>query len=101
VIALAMIDAGLGRKQEAIAEGRRACELLPVSKDSINGVHMMEFLCVVYAWVGEKDLAIQQLKATLPYPGFISYGSLKLHPYWDPLRGDSRFEKIAESLAPR
>jgi len=101
VIALAMIDAGLGRKQEAIAEGRRACELLPVSKDSINGVHMMEFLCVVYAWVGEKDLAIQQLKATLPYPGFISYGSLKLHSYWDPLRGDPRFEKIAESLAPR
>src|SRR5262249_5405202 len=89
VCALGVIDAGLGRKQQAIEEARRACELLPIAKDSINGIHMMEFLAVVYAWTGEKDLAIEQLKATLPYPGFFSYGHLKLHPYWDPLRGDS------------
>ena len=96
---LGLIDAGLGRKQEAIDEGRRAVELLPVKKDSINGLHMMEFLAVIYAWTGENDLAIEQLKATLPYPGFISYGQLKLHPYWDPLRGDPRFEQIVASLA--
>jgi hypothetical protein len=60
---------------------------------------MMEFLAVIYAWTGEKDLAIGELKATLPFPGFISYGQLKLHPYWDPLRGDARFEKIVASLA--
>lgn len=98
---LALIDAGLGRKQEAINEGRRACELLPIAKDSINGVHLMELLGVVYAWTGEKDLAIKQLQATLPYPGVISYGQLKLHPFWDPLRGDPRFEQIAASLAPK
>jgi len=101
VCALAMIDAGLGRKREAIEEGRRACELLPIKKDSINGIHMMEFLGVVYAWTGEKDLAIEQLRTTLPYPGLISYGQLKLHPYWDPLRGDPRFEQIVASLAPK
>jgi tetratricopeptide (TPR) repeat protein len=101
VCTLAMIDAGLGRKQQAIEEGRRACELLPVSKDSINGIHMMEFLAIVYAWTGEKDLAVEQLKKTIPYPGFFSYGQLKLHPYWDPLRGDPRFEKIVASLAPK
>jgi len=101
VCALGVIDAGLGRKQQAIEEARRACELLPIAKDSINGIHMMEFLAVVYAWTGEKDLAIEQLKATLPYPGFFSYGHLKLHPYWDPLRGDSRFEQIVTSLAPK
>ena len=101
ICALAVIDAGLGRKQQAIEEGRRACELLPVAKDSINGVHMMEFLAVVYAWTGDKDRALEQLKATLPYPNVISYGQLRLHPYWDPLRGDPRFEQIAASLAPK
>ena len=101
VCTLALIDAGLGRKQEAIEEGRRACELLPIAKDSINGIHMMEFLAVVYAWTGEKDQAIEQLRATLPYPGIISYGQLKLHPFWDPLRGDPPFEQMAVSLAPK
>src|SRR5215471_9049804 len=101
ICTLALIDAGLGRKQEAIEEGRRACELLPIAKDSINGIHMMEFLAVVYAWTGEKDLAIEQLRTTLPYPGFISYGQLKLHPFWDPLRSDPRFEQMAVSLAPK
>jgi TolB-like protein len=101
VCALAIIDAGLGRKQQAIQEGRRACELLPIKKDSVNGIHMMEFLGVIYAWTGENDLAIEQLQATLAYPGFISYGQLKLHPYWDSLRGDPRFEKIVQSLAPK
>ncbi|HEY6070129.1 MAG TPA: hypothetical protein VIU85_02065 [Chthoniobacterales bacterium] len=101
VCALGLIDAGLGRKQQAIQEARRAYELLPIAKDSINGVHMMEYLAVVYAWTGEKDLALEQLKATLPYPNVISYGQLKLHPYWDPIRGDPRFEEIAASLAPK
>jgi hypothetical protein len=96
-----MIDPGLGRKRQAIDEGRRACKLLPITRDSINGIHIMEFLAVIYAWVGEKDLALEQLKAILPYPSFISYGQLKLHPYWDPLRGDPRFEQIATSLAPK
>ena len=62
---------------------------------------MMEFLAVVYVWTGEKDQAIEQLRATLPYPGIISYGQLKLHPFWDTLRGDPRFEQIAASLAPK
>ena len=99
VCTLALIDAGLGRKQEAIDEARRSCELLPITKDSINGVHMMEFLAVVYAWTGEKDKAIEQLRTTLHYPTVISYGQLKLHPNWDPLRGDPRFEQLAASLA--
>jgi len=60
---------------------------------------MMEFLAVVYAWTGEKDKAIEQLRTTLHYPTVISYGQLKLHPNWDPLRGDPRFEQLAASLA--
>ena len=98
---LGLIDAGLGWKEEAIREGRRAVELLPVTKDSVNGANMMKYLAVIYAWTGEKDLAVQQIAATLQVPADLSYGQLKLHPYWDSLRGDPRFEKIVASLAPK
>ena len=93
---LGLIDAGLGRKEEAIREGRRASELTPVTKDAINGAHIMQYLGVIYAWTGEKDLAIEQIAATLQVPSLLSYGQLRLHPFWDPLRGDPRFEKLVE-----
>jgi TolB-like protein/class 3 adenylate cyclase/Tfp pilus assembly protein PilF len=99
---LGLIDAGLGRKEEALREGRRAIELHPVEKDSINGVLMIEYFAVTAAWVGDKDLACEQLaKAAQLRGGFVSYGRLKLLPYWDPLRGYPRFEKIVASLAPK
>jgi serine/threonine protein kinase/tetratricopeptide (TPR) repeat protein len=93
---LGLIDAGLGRNEEAIREGRRASELLPVSKDAIDGAYIMQFLGVIYAWAGEKDLAIKQIAATLQVASGLSYGELRLHPFWDPLRGDPRFEKLVE-----
>jgi serine/threonine-protein kinase len=98
---LGLIDAGLGRKEDALREGRRAIELLPVTKDSINGAHMIEFFAVIAAWVGEKDLACEQLAIATRLPGSLSYGVLKLFPTWDPLRGDPRFEQIVQSLAPK
>jgi TolB-like protein/class 3 adenylate cyclase/Tfp pilus assembly protein PilF len=98
---LALIDAALGHKEDALREGRRAIELLPIAKDSINGAHMVEFFAVTCAWIGEKDLALQQLAVAIQNPSFISYGQLKLHPYWGALRGDPRFEKIVASLAPK
>ena len=99
--ALALFDAGLGRKSEAISEGRRAVELLPVAKDAINGALAIEYLAIVYAWTGEKDHAIEQLNLVCHIPSDVNYGRLKLHPYWDPLRGDPRFEQIVASLAPK
>ena len=98
---LGLIDAALGHKEDALREGRRAIELLPIAKDSINGAHMVEFFAVTCAWIGEKDLALQQLTVAIQNPSFISYGQLKLHPYWGTLRGDPRFEKIVDSLAPK
>jgi len=98
---LGMIDAGLGRKQEALSEGHRACELLPPSKDAIDGVVLAVNLAQIYVWTGEKDLAIAQLAAVERFPTYLSYGLLKLQPIWDPLRGDPRFEKIVASLAPK
>jgi hypothetical protein len=91
---LGLIDAGLGRKEEALREGRRAVDLLPVEKDAFDGPAMVKFLAVIAAWVGDKDLACEQLAAALRKPGHLNYGELKLMPYWDPLRGDPRFEKI-------
>jgi TolB-like protein/Flp pilus assembly protein TadD len=98
---LGLIDAGLGRKEEALREGRRAIELLPVEKDSINGPHMIEYFAIIAAWVGEKDLAFEQLDKAIRLPCEVSYGRLKLLPYYDPLRGDLRFEKIVADLAPK
>jgi predicted Zn-dependent protease len=98
---LGVIDAGLGRKAQAIQEGRRACELLPISTDAIGGMGLAVNLAQIYTWTGEKDRAIEQIAAAERNPNTLSYGLLKLHPYWDPLRGDPRFEKIVASLAPK
>ncbi|PYI97688.1 MAG: hypothetical protein DMF00_13470 [Verrucomicrobia bacterium] len=97
---LGLIDAGLGRKEEALREGRRASELLPVEKDAINGPIIVKYLAIIAAWVGDKDLACEQLSIVVTRPTYLSYGELKLLPFWDPLRGDPRFEKIVASLAP-
>jgi TolB-like protein/Tfp pilus assembly protein PilF len=97
---LGVIDAALGRKQEALSECRRAVELLPVEKDAFNGPLMIQWFAISAAWVGEKDLACEQLATAVRYPGSLTYGQLKLFPFWDPLRGDPRFEQIVASLAP-
>jgi hypothetical protein len=101
---LGVIDAALGRKEAALQESWRAVELLPVEKDSINGVIMIKYLAMTAAWVGENDLACKQLATVVHSPGSglaLSYGELKLMPFWDSLRGDPRFEKIIASLAPK
>jgi TolB-like protein/Tfp pilus assembly protein PilF len=95
-----LIDAGLGNKAEAIGEARRAAEMLPISRDSIDGVHLIENLATIYAWLGEPDLACDQLEAVTKIPGTLSYGQLRLSTMWDNLRGNPRFEKIVASLAP-
>ena len=97
--ALGMIDAALGRK-EAMEEGERAVELLPISKDAVDGALLIQYLAIIYAWTGKKDAAIEQLAKAAKLPGYLSYGHLRLHPYWDPLRDDPRFEQIVTSLAP-
>jgi len=98
---LALIDAGLGRKEDALREARRAVELVPLEKDALNGADMLHYSGIVAAGVGEKDLALQNLAKAAQLPGFLSYGRLKLLPWYDPLRGDPRFESIVASLAPK
>jgi len=98
---LGLIDAALGHKEEALREGRRAVELLPVEKDAIRGPAMIKYLAMIAAWVGDNDLACQQLVVAARPPLTVTYGQLKLLPFWDPLRGDPRFEQIVASLAPK
>ena len=98
---LGLLDAGLGRKEDAIREGTRAVELLPISKDSINGTALVENLAIIYTWTGETDHALETLSYLAGIPAPLSYGSLSLRPEWDPLRNDPRFAKIIASLAPK
>jgi TolB-like protein len=93
---LGLIDAGLGRREEALREGRRAVELLPVEKDQVGGNVMIKYLAMIAAWLGDKDLACEQLAIALRRPSDLSYGQLKLMPFWDPLRGNPQFEKLVE-----
>ncbi len=97
---LGLIDAGLGRKADAIREGRRALEMLPVTRDPVNGAHLVEYLAMIYAWSGEPSLACEQLEAATKIPGTLSYGQLRLSPMWDPLRKHPRFAQIVATLAP-
>jgi serine/threonine-protein kinase len=98
---LGLLDAGLGRKENAIREGTRAVELLPISKDSINGTSLVENLAIIYAWTGEADLALEKVSLLASIPASLSYGQLCLRPEWDPLRNDPRFANIIASLAPK
>ena len=98
---LGLIDAGLGRKEEALSEGRRAMELAPGAKDEATEPYVKMCFAIICIWTGECELALGQLEAFTKTPGDHNYGNLRLSPLWDPLRGDPRFEKIVASLAPK
>jgi TolB-like protein/predicted Ser/Thr protein kinase len=90
----ANIDAGLGRKEDAISEAQRAVDLMPIAKDSLWGPVAVANLALVYAWTGERDRALEQLETVATIPNGPTYGDLRFNPCWDSLRGDPRFEKI-------
>jgi tetratricopeptide (TPR) repeat protein len=101
IAVLAQMDAGLGHKELAIQEAQHAVDLMPISKDIYDGALVLEGLAQVYTWTNEPDRAIELLQKLVALPGYTNYARLKLHPMWAPLRGDPRFQKIVNSLAPR
>jgi tetratricopeptide (TPR) repeat protein len=101
IAVLAQVDAGLGQKELAIGEAQHAIELMPITKDVYDGALVLEGLAQVYTWSNEADRAIDVLQKLVRMPGYTNYARLKLHPMWNPLRGDPRFEKIVQSLAPK
>jgi serine/threonine-protein kinase len=98
---LALIDAGLENKKMANREAKRAADLLPVTKDAVDGARVLKYLAATYASTGKQDAAFAELSTAVKIPGYLSYGELRLDPIWDPLRADPRFEKIVASLAPK
>ncbi len=100
IMMLAFIHAALGRKEDALREGRRAVELLPISKDAYDGPILATNLAAIYAQVGKRDLALEQLATLIEVPNGPTPGTLRAEPEWDALRDDPRFEKIVASLAP-
>jgi TolB-like protein/Tfp pilus assembly protein PilF len=101
IAVLAQVDAGLGHKELAIQEAQHAVGLMPISKDIYDGALVLEGLAQVYTWTNEPEHAIGLLQKLVTMPGYTNYARLKLHPMWKPLRGDPRFEKIVNSLAPK
>ena len=101
LIVLGQIDAALGRSADAIREGEHAAELLPPSRDAINGGLIHEKLARIYAQAPDTNRALTFLENNAELPNGVSYGSLKLEEDWDPLRKDPRFDKIVASLAPK
>jgi TolB-like protein/Tfp pilus assembly protein PilF len=97
---LAVVDALMGRKDEAIDEAKRAVEMIPVFKDALEGPRVAMNLAVVYAWTDEPDLAFEQLEPLAKIPYGLYYSDLKLRPYFEPLRGSPRFEKLLTALSP-
>jgi len=99
---LSLIYAVLSQKDAAIKEAERAMTLLPSGKDAVDGPRAEENLAFVEVLVGAKNGAIPRLQRLLeiPYSNCLTPALLRLHPQWDPLRGDPRFQKLCEEKKP-
>lgn len=95
---LSVIDAGLGQKEQALSEGRHAIELRPVSKDAVDGPVAVACLAMAYAWLGDANLAMDELTALARNPGGPDYGQLKFDPAWKDVRPDPRFQEMLVQL---
>src|SRR6478752_1374278 len=96
-----LILAALGQKQEAIAEGKRAVELLPESQDALDGPQATANLAEIYASTGEPDEAFRLLDHLLAVPSNLTVPMLKLDPAWDPLRQDPRYQALLDKYGPK
>src|SRR5438874_380461 len=103
---LAMIDAGLGRQEQAVQEAEHACDLVTFENSGPSAPIVRCNLAVVYAWNGQPDLAISTLTSLVNRPAGSNlpaqptYGDFRWNPLWDPLRSDPRFTTIMKQLAP-
>jgi TolB-like protein/Flp pilus assembly protein TadD/predicted Ser/Thr protein kinase len=92
---LGIVYAGLGRREEAVREGKKAVELLPVSRDAFEyGPLNVANLAQIYVMVGDYDEGVEQLEYLLSIPGCFSIPYLRIDPAWAPLRSHPRFQKL-------
>jgi tetratricopeptide (TPR) repeat protein len=98
---LGVAYAGLGRGEEAVREGQRGVELLPVSKDSVYGIPRVFDLAHIYTLLGDAEKAVAQLEDLLSRPGWISVPFLRMDPRWRPLYGNPSFEALLAKYEPK
>jgi serine/threonine protein kinase/tetratricopeptide (TPR) repeat protein len=96
---LSVADAGLGFKEKALREARRAIELCPLSRDAVDAPSYQTMLALVYAWTGERDAALTQLEKIVRLPRGPDYGELRFDPWWDEIRNDPRFDILLSQAA--
>jgi serine/threonine protein kinase/predicted Zn-dependent protease len=96
---LSLADAGLGRKESALQEARKAVELCPMSHDAVDGANYETMLAMVYAWIGERDSAMTELKKVVKLPRGPNWGELRFSPLWDDVRTDTRFDSLLTQAA--
>jgi serine/threonine-protein kinase len=101
-LALALAAAGLDRKDEALSEGRRALELMPVSRDAVTGPEFLAWMAVIDVQVGDKQAAIGLLRRLLDLPagGLMSPARLRIDPTWDALRKEPGFQALTRQSSP-
>ncbi len=105
---LAIVDAGLGRSEQALEEAKRGCELGSFKTNVLDAVTARYNLAIVDAWTGHNDLALSELSKLIDRPSggsdlviLPSYGDFRRSPLWDPLRSDPAFEALVQRLAPK
>ncbi len=91
---LGIAYAGLGRKEDAIREGRRAVDLLPITKEAMVVPLRMQDLAQIYLIVGDKKAALDEVEKLLSIPSYLSVPYLRIDPLWKPLAKDARFQKL-------
>src|SRR5262249_44066876 len=97
--ALAVLDALFGSKEDALREIQNAIDAMPASRDPLAGNDVLSDRALIYAWLGERDKAFEQLTAISGSPNSPPAGDLKLNPIWDPLRDDPRFPQLVAAAA--
>jgi TolB-like protein/Tfp pilus assembly protein PilF len=93
-VVVGLINAGLGRKEQALAAGHRAVEILPETKDAFNGPILKISLARIHTIIGQADEAISLLERSLQTPGGVTVNELRFDPTWDALRDHPRFQKL-------
>jgi hypothetical protein len=96
---VAICDAGLGNKEAALHQGRKAEQLWPKSREYHSSLQVAKQMALVYAWTGDHAAALNRLGDLAPLPDCLTFGELKLHPQWDDLRQEPLFDKVLAVLA--
>jgi tetratricopeptide (TPR) repeat protein len=87
-----------GRRAEGVRDGRRALELLPLSRDAVDAPEIHLEAANAFILAGDRDAAFRVLDALASVPSPLSSARLRLHPVYDSLREDPRYGALLEKI---